>query len=503
MPFNLDPTISGEFRNLGGFWREKKQLHLVARRTKMQLDASCIGLNWVASYCMHWDYCPVNSVVGYHRVLDAERGNTYLLNLTFIGTAAEPHDSDSSEVPGREAPRRALVIITTSEHESCFASLEPPRLRPVRRPSLSSPRLERLELTIYLCISQILIQYIYSKPSRSSHKHPTSLLEPWYPPRRSVKRSRRVSVFRREKLLVLSDPTNAPAEGEEVDGDVEALNWHNTSSELHPLVVVEFLPDELRPLCLRLQWVPFPVHHDLTIRRAADPSTVASWEYAEGAGELLEPEARTKVGECRVSGIEDEGLTHADVNVKQGFKQCMHQLGLSSDIGVNSWGASKNLRTSLKFKITRNPGTARAACRWVSIRHFELRDAIPPVDVPSVKTRTLREGNREVCEILSDSDSSDSEENGLWSERSSHDGGGDKRSGRILAPPPIRYAKRDIEPDRVRHGTVWLDEEISSRLRVGEFVVTKNLTVDPIEYVSGDLPFIYPISEARTAIVIR
>ncbi|KAJ7456176.1 hypothetical protein FB451DRAFT_1564753 [Mycena latifolia] len=146
-------------------------------------------------------------------------------------------------------------------------------------------------------------------------------------------------------------------------------------------------------------------------------------------------------------------------------------------------------------------------------------DTITPVDYPSVITRILKEGNREVFEILSDSDSEDSEENGLRSKRGGHDSGqeiSDPRESSPLPPSDIPsetsyltdfdgYSssdESDAAPALQKSDTVWLDEGISSRVRVGEFRVTKNLTVDRIEYVSGGLSSIYPISEARTAIVI-
>ncbi|KAJ7454458.1 hypothetical protein FB451DRAFT_1408377 [Mycena latifolia] len=62
-------------------------------------------------------------------------------------------------------------------------------------------------------------------------------------------------------------------------------------------------------------------------------------------------------------------------------------------------------------------------------------EAIPPVDFPSVITRIPKEGNR--FEILSDSDS-DSEENGLCSERGGHDSGQEISDPRESSPlPPL------------------------------------------------------------------
>ncbi|KAJ7448021.1 hypothetical protein FB451DRAFT_1289595 [Mycena latifolia] len=156
-------------------------------------------------------------------------------------------------------------------------------------------------------------------------------------------------------------------------------------------------------------------------------------------------------------------------------------------------------------------------------RFSASEDAITPVDCPSVITRILKEGNREVFEIRSDSDSEDSEENGLCPERGGHDSGqesgqeiSDPRESSPLPPSDMlnetsyltdldSYSssdESDAPPALQKSDTVWLDEGISSRVRVGEFRVTKNLTVDHVEYVSGGLPSIYPISEARAAIVI-
>ncbi|KAJ7440577.1 hypothetical protein FB451DRAFT_1299915 [Mycena latifolia] len=133
------------------------------------------------------------------------------------------------------------------------------------------------------------------------------------------------------------------------------------------------------------------------------------------------------------------------------------------------------------------------------------RDAPPSESPPGTQDAITPEGNRE-----------DSEENGLCPERGGHDSG--QESARILPPPPSDMLSEtsyltdldsysssdesDAPPALQKSDTVWLDEGISSRVRVGEFRVTKNLTVDRVEYVSGGLPSIYPISEARTAIVI-
>ncbi|KAJ7493814.1 hypothetical protein FB451DRAFT_1164686 [Mycena latifolia] len=164
-------------------------------------------------------------------------------------------------------------------------------------------------------------------------------------------------------------------------------------------------------------------------------------------------------------------------------------------------GGTKYLPASLSSTTTYPPPPTH--------QHYgilKFRDAIPPVDVPSVKTRTLKEGNSEVCEILSDSDSSDSEENGLRSERSSHDGGqeiSDPCESLPLSDMPsetsnltgtVHVSKHfdgysSSEQSDTAHAlqksdTVWLHEEISSRVRVGEFVVTKNLTVDRFDLLS-------------------
>jgi hypothetical protein len=49
--------------------------------------------------------------------------------------------------------------------------------------------------------------------------------------------------------------------------------------------------------------------------------------------------------------------------------------------------------------------------------------------------------------------------------------------------------------------TLWLDKDISSLVRVGEFRVTKEVTVQRVEYVTG-FPSLFPIPETSTAFVI-
>ncbi|KAJ7493537.1 hypothetical protein FB451DRAFT_1164437 [Mycena latifolia] len=73
-------------------------------------------------------------------------------------------------------------------------------------------------------------------------------------------------------------------------------------------------------------------------------------------------------------------------------------------------------------------------------------NAIPPVDFPSVITRIPKEGNR--FEILSDSDSSDSEENGLYSEHGGHDSGQEISDPRESSPypPPICRVRHHARP---------------------------------------------------------
>ncbi|KAJ7698207.1 hypothetical protein B0H16DRAFT_1903439 [Mycena metata] len=126
-----------------------------------------------------------------------------------------------------------------------------------------------------------------------------------------------------------------------------------------------------------------------------------------------------------------------------------------------------------------------------------------------VKTRIRTEGTREVVEILSDSDeASDSEDFEVR--------GHGPRVSSPLPPSDIPTESSDmvsdldaesssdeldIEPELMQSETRWLDPEISSRVRVGEFRVTMDVTVQRVEYLTG-FPSLYPIPSTPTAFVI-
>jgi hypothetical protein len=59
----------------------------------------------------------------------------------------------------------------------------------------------------------------------------------------------------------------------------------------------------------------------------------------------------------------------------------------------------------------------------------------------------------------------------------------------------------EAEPELPESDIPWLDKDVSSRVQVGEFRLTKNVTVEQLEYVFG-LPSIYPIPTAPTAFLI-
>jgi hypothetical protein len=50
----------------------------------------------------------------------------------------------------------------------------------------------------------------------------------------------------------------------------------------------------------------------------------------------------------------------------------------------------------------------------------------------------------------------------------------------------------EAEPELPESDIPWLDKDVSSRVQVSEFRLTKNVTVEQLEYIF-DLPSIYPI----------
>ncbi|KAJ7933578.1 hypothetical protein B0H13DRAFT_1856083 [Mycena leptocephala] len=142
--------------------------------------------------------------------------------------------------------------------------------------------------------------------------------------------------------------------------------------------------------------------------------------------------------------------------------------------------------------------------------------------VPGVKTRVLQEGEREVLEILSDSDlDSDLEDPAARGEHPSDDlGHGTDNARESWAFPSsdiqsdTSYAATDLdgysssEDSRMETASelqqsdmLWEDGDISSLVRIGEFRVTKEVTVERVEYLTG-FPSLYPIPETSTAFVI-
>ncbi|KAJ7742369.1 hypothetical protein DFH07DRAFT_1063777 [Mycena maculata] len=135
--------------------------------------------------------------------------------------------------------------------------------------------------------------------------------------------------------------------------------------------------------------------------------------------------------------------------------------------------------------------------------------AAPIVDAP-VKTRTLIEGNREVFQILSDSEGSDSEE-GSGSARIGTESVTGARGSSPL-PPSSDFLtetelggessdESEIVADLQKSDTAWLDQGLSSRVRLGPFRVTSNVTVQRVEYLT-ELASVYPTLETPTALVV-
>ncbi|KAF7353417.1 hypothetical protein MSAN_01530800 [Mycena sanguinolenta] len=56
-------------------------------------------------------------------------------------------------------------------------------------------------------------------------------------------------------------------------------------------------------------------------------------------------------------------------------------------------------------------------------------------------------------------------------------------------------------PELPKSDTRWLDDQLSSRVHIGKFKVTAEVTVDRVEYLT-ELPSLYPIPETPTAFVI-
>ncbi|KAJ6514138.1 hypothetical protein DFH09DRAFT_1374065 [Mycena vulgaris] len=139
-----------------------------------------------------------------------------------------------------------------------------------------------------------------------------------------------------------------------------------------------------------------------------------------------------------------------------------------------------------------------------STRLFAAERQAPPSVNAKIKTRTLKEGNKEVLEILSDSDSEVEDFRGEDS---------DDFLPRSDAVSEATYVGTDLDDNELSadesesdgslqdSDTLWLDDGLSSRVRVGEMRVTSNVTVQRVEYVPG-LPSAFPIPEIATAFVV-
>ncbi|KAJ6609978.1 hypothetical protein B0H10DRAFT_1954167 [Mycena sp. CBHHK59/15] len=115
-----------------------------------------------------------------------------------------------------------------------------------------------------------------------------------------------------------------------------------------------------------------------------------------------------------------------------------------------------------------------------------------------MKTRALMEGDHEVLEILSDSESEGVEMSGpSWSKewllhhlqvamlpKTGAQGSGNEASNKL----------QDSD-------MVWEDPEISLSVLIGDFEITKEVYVQRIEYLS-DIPSIWPVPCIATAFVV-
>ncbi|KAJ6607624.1 hypothetical protein B0H10DRAFT_2227630 [Mycena sp. CBHHK59/15] len=121
-----------------------------------------------------------------------------------------------------------------------------------------------------------------------------------------------------------------------------------------------------------------------------------------------------------------------------------------------------------------------------------------------IKTRTLKEGNKEVLEILSDSDSEVEDCRGEDSDNflpRSDAGSEATYVGTDLDDNEPSADESESEGGLQDSDTLWLDDGLSSRVRIGEMRVTSNVTVQRVEYVPG-LPSAFPIPEIATAFVV-
>ncbi|KAJ7775300.1 hypothetical protein B0H16DRAFT_1449930 [Mycena metata] len=181
----------------------------------------------------------------------------------------------------------------------------------------------------------------------------------------------------------------------------------------------------------------------------------------------------------------------------------------------NDWIDSAQLRDFIKQSQSSDPQPTppqpRSPPTRVKIEN-DTSDAFPARHLPAepVKTRILREGTREVLEILSDSDpemefdaANESEATDL--RQSSPLPPSDIPSDTSLPTADSDPYTSDEEPepenDRKKSDTLWADPEISSTVQTGVFEITQEVTVQRIEYLT-EIASLYPVPEVSTAFVI-
>ncbi|KAJ6530760.1 hypothetical protein B0H19DRAFT_1328025 [Mycena capillaripes] len=144
--------------------------------------------------------------------------------------------------------------------------------------------------------------------------------------------------------------------------------------------------------------------------------------------------------------------------------------------------------------------------------------------VDPVRTRTLREGDRDIVEILSDSDEDGADDSDFEVSQALIRGA--SRSSSVPAPADIDadyfqvalsasvrasidmdanlFSDSDSEdaaPGLQESDTLWQDPNIKSHVFIGEFQVTTHVTVQRVEYIR-EFPSIWPILRTPTAFVI-
>ncbi|KAJ7798865.1 hypothetical protein B0H14DRAFT_3156736 [Mycena olivaceomarginata] len=170
----------------------------------------------------------------------------------------------------------------------------------------------------------------------------------------------------------------------------------------------------------------------------------------------------------------------------------------------NDWFDAVQLRAFLKSTITYPDDSVPARAK----AEYEVSDAsgMRPSAIPNVRVRVLTEGTQEVLKILSDSEDTpgsppdcQSPPSHMLSDFASH---GDSESA-TAADLDGYFSSDELEvvPRLQKSDTAWLNEELSSRVRIREFQVTAEVTIERVEYLTK-LPSLYPISEMPTAFVI-